>query len=211
MRVPFRVPFFFPWIYPDLLWRVNTSEKNIYLTFDDGPVPGATEFVLQTLKAYEAQATFFCIGDNIRKHPSIFEYLKKSPHRLGNHTFNHLKAWRTSDEAYLQNILQCDELLGVYEKSSKKLFRPPYGQISKSKIKLLSPYKIIMWDVLTQDYNSGISAERCLRGTIQATRPGSIVVFHDSYKAERNMNYALPRFLDHFKNKGYSFHAIATQ
>jgi peptidoglycan/xylan/chitin deacetylase (PgdA/CDA1 family) len=164
------------------------------------------------LDEFEAKATFFCIGDNIRKHPTVFDLLKRSHHALGNHTFNHLKAWKTSDERYLQNTLQCEEYLSGYpEKEGNKLFRPPYGQINKKKIKLLSSYKIVMWDVLTQDYNSSISPELCLRGSIQATRPGSIVVFHDSYKAERNMMYALPRFLEHFKNRGYSFQKITTE
>ena len=202
----FRTPFFLPWLYPTLIWRVPTTAKEIYLTFDDGPVPGPTEFVLNTLKENKCQATFFSIGDNVEKYPDVYERIRNEGHVIGNHTFNHLKGWGYSDDEYLANVNKCDEALG----SKAQLFRPPYGRVKKSQIKKLSDYKIVMWDVLTSDYSRSMSPERCLKGSIAATRSGSIVVFHDSLKAERNMTYALPRYMDHFLNPGFTFKAIPT-
>ena len=202
----FRTPFFLPWIYPALVWRIPTTAKEIFLTFDDGPVPGPTEFVLDTLKQNNCQATFFSIGDNVKKHVDVYQRILNEGHIIGNHTFNHLKGWSFSDDEYLLNIQKCDEALGY----KSQLFRPPYGRIKKSQIMKLNEYKIVMWDVLTSDYNQSISPERCIKGSIAATRPGSIVVFHDSLKAERNMRYALPRYIDHFLNQGFTFKSIPT-
>ncbi len=206
----FRTPFFLPLIYPQLVWRISTEEKKIFLTFDDGPVPGPTEFVLETLKKFNAKATFFCIGDNVRKHPWVFKKVVEEGHTIANHTFHHLKGWSCSTHEYLDNVELCDRQFkesGLPWSASKDhhLFRPPYGRIKMDQIKSLSRYRIIMWDVLTQDYSASNSPERCLNGSIQATRPGSIVVFHDSVKAERNLMYALPRYLQHFIDKGFSF------
>jgi peptidoglycan/xylan/chitin deacetylase (PgdA/CDA1 family) len=216
MPMFFRTPFLLPWLYPDLMWRVPTEEKNIYLSFDDGPVPGPTEFVLDQLKSVDAIATFFCIGDNVKKHPAIFRQLLEQGHGIGNHTFNHLKGWNHSVEDYCSNISRCeDEFLnqGVARMKSTsnqatRLFRPPYGRIRRSQIHALKDYRIVMWDVLTHDYSRGLSQEKCLHYSIQAARPGSIVVFHDSLKAEKNMTYVLPRFMDHCANLGYSFKPI---
>lgn len=205
--LPFRTPVFLRWLYPQLKWKVETSEKIIYLTFDDGPVPGPTEFVLEILQQYTAKATFFCIGDNVRKHPKVYDAIKQGQHTIGNHTFHHMKGWKTKNEVYLNDIRACEEQLNMAQ-TGTRLFRPPYGQIARSQIKLLADYEIVMWDVLSQDYSKSLSGERCLRGTISATRPGSIVVFHDSVKAERNLSYALPRYLQHFMEKGFSFHAL---
>ena len=200
----FRTPFFLPWLYPTLIWRIPTKEKEIFLTFDDGPVPGPTEFVLTTLRLYNIKATFFSIGDNVMKHPEIYQRILKEGHVIGNHTFNHIKGWSHTDSEYLANVEKCDQALGIQSHH----FRPPYGRIKKSQIKLLAHYKIIMWDVLTSDYSKSISPERCLAGSIAATRPGSIVVFHDSLKAERNVKYALPRYIDYFLSKGFTFKTI---
>ncbi|WP_373513561.1 polysaccharide deacetylase family protein [Persicitalea sp.] len=181
------------------------DEKTIYLTFDDGPISEVTEFVLDTLADYNASATFFCIGDNVRKHPTIFELIKTQGHSVGNHTFNHLNGWDTEDGTYLSNIQKCAEQLKI----PTSLFRPPYGRIKKSQAKHLLPGKtIVMWDVLTGDFSQKISPEICLKKTIQYGRPGSIILFHDSLKARKNMEYALPRALKHFKNQGYSFRAL---
>ena len=212
----FRTPFFLPWLYPELVWRISTHEKKIYLTFDDGPVPGPTEFVLETLKKFNALATFFCIGDNVRKHPQVFKKIIADGHSIGNHTFNHIKGWNCSKQEYLDNIELCTKQINQLTSSSNQqpttnklqLFRPPYGRIKRKQIKALNEYKIIMWDVLTHDYLTLYTSERCLAGSIGATRPGSIVVFHDSIKAENNLVYALPRYLDFFSNKGFSFEAI---
>lgn len=209
----FRTPFFLPWFYPELVWKTDTQEKKIFLTFDDGPVPGPTEFVLETLKNFNAKATFFCIGDNVRKHPEVFAEVVHEGHAIGNHTFNHLKGWNYPTSEYLNNVSLCAtqfEVAGIPSSlsNSQQLFRPPYGRIKRSQIKALSNYRIIMWDVLTHDYAKSYSPQRCLSGSVKATRPGSIVVFHDSMKAERNMKYALPRYLDHFSGMGFSFESL---
>jgi peptidoglycan/xylan/chitin deacetylase (PgdA/CDA1 family) len=201
----YRTPFFLPWFYPSLTWRIPTTEKIIYLTFDDGPVPGATEFVLGNLAEFNAKATFFCIGDNIRKHPDIFQKVVEAGHTIGNHTFNHLKGWSTSTEKYIENVKLFNDQVASVNYQSPILFRPPYGRIKRAQISVLRSYKIIMWDVLSYDYQINGSAENHLRGTIDATRPGSIVVFHDSYKAEPKTQYILPRYLEHFANKGFKF------
>ena len=204
-----RTPFFFPWLYPKLTWRIPDATKNLFLTFDDGPVPGPTEFVAETLKATNTRATFFCIGDNIRKHPAIFRTLLEHKHRIGNHTFNHLNGWRTSRQKYLENVQECNAVINAPEGADAvTLFRPPYGRITREQIAGLSAFKIIMWDVLTMDYRRTLSPERCLRNTIRAAREGSIIVFHDSLKAEKNLVYVLPRFIDHFKSLGYDFNVI---
>jgi len=205
----YRTPFFLPKLYPSLLWRVAVDEKALYLTFDDGPVPGPTEFVLEQLGKYNAKATFFCIGDNVRKHPVIFDKVLAGGHAIGNHTFNHLKGWSTSLSRYLENIDLCNAQLRTHNLQLTTLFRPPYGRITNSQIKeLKSQYQIVMWDVLTHDYSKNISPEQCLKGSINSTRPGSIIVFHDSLKAERNMAYVLPKFLAHFRDLGYKFKSL---
>lgn len=205
----FKTPFFLPWLYPGLTWRIPTEEKKLYLTFDDGPVPEITTFVLNELAKAKARATFFCIGDNIKKHPTVFDQILAGGHRIGNHTFNHLKGWNTPIKTYVENVKLCDrELSIVNDQWSTRLFRPPYGRITRSQIKALKDYKIIMWDVLTHDYAKTISKEKCLKGSIAATRPGSIIVFHDSIKAENSMKYTLPRFIDHFSDQGFRFESI---
>lgn len=222
----FRTPFFLPWIFPELTWKINTDKKEIFLTFDDGPIPGPTEFVLETLAKFNAKATFFCIGDNIRKHPEVFVKIISAGHSIGNHTFNHLKGWNYSTEEYLQNIELCTNQMIVHNRESivhglhptmdyglltkdYQLFRPPYGRITKGQIRALKKtHKIIMWDVLTQDYRQSLSKENCLAGSLRVSRPGSIVVFHDSVKAERNLSYVLPKYLEHFSNEGYIFSAL---
>jgi len=210
--IPFRTPFFLPSLFPDLIWRIPTQEKKIFLTFDDGPIPGPTEFVIETLEKYKAKATFFCIGDNVRKYPTIFAQLSMAGHTMGNHTFNHIKGWNHSTKDYIDNIELCKSQFQSTLRTvtaSQPLFRPPYGRITTAQIKALKDqYKIIMWDVLTQDYHRSMSQERCLAGSIQATRSGSIVVFHDSLRAERNLTYALPRYIEHFSNLGFVFSAL---
>ena len=204
--IPHRTPFFIPIIYPSLIWRVPTVQKELFLTFDDGPIKGPTEYVLDELKKADAKATFFCIGDNIKKHPSIFDRILYDGHAVGNHTFNHLSGWKTKTKDYLSNIRQ-------FEKSLPKdvhtnFFRPPYGRITPSQIRALKDYKIIMWDVLSFDYSKNISPDDCLKNTIKAVRPGSIIVFHDSLKAEKNMRFVVPRLIKHFQDKGFSFKTL---
>jgi len=203
----FRTPSILPFLFPTLTWRVKTSEKELFLTFDDGPISGPTEFVLEELEKFNAKATFFCIGDNICKHPEIFQRIVAEGHEIGNHTFHHLKGWGTSTEKYVDNVKLCQDQISSFQPpASKKLFRPPYGRIRGKQIDhLKDQYKIIMWDVLTSDYAQSQSPEKCLRGSIRASRPGSIVVFHDSLKAEKNIRYVLPRYLQHFSGLGFTF------
>jgi peptidoglycan/xylan/chitin deacetylase (PgdA/CDA1 family) len=191
-------------LYKSGIWRMPEYEKKIYLTFDDGPIPDVTEWVLDYLKSYSIKATFFCVGDNIIKHPQIFNRLLAEGHSVGNHTFNHLKGFYTNNTIYFENVAKCNELL-----ADNKLFRPPYGQLKFSQIRKLSKsYKIILWDVLSYDYSSAISPEKCLKNVIENTRPGSIIVFHDSIKAKENLIYALPRVIEHLSDKGYTFDKI---
>lgn len=207
--IPHRTPFFLPLLYPSLTWRLERNAPVLYLTFDDGPVPGPTDFALDCLSKEALHATFFCIGDNIRKHPAIFERLLTDGHTVGNHTCNHINGWKTSAEDYLLNAQAFEAAArnaGLAQRTS--LFRPPYGRITRQQIKALSDYRIVMWDVLTQDYNRRLSPEACLRRTLRACRPGSIIVFHDSYKSERNMTYVLPRLIDQARNQGYVFDSL---
>lgn len=194
-------------LYPSLIWKQSRAEKNIYLTFDDGPIPDVTEFVLKTLEKFNAKATFFCIGDNIIKHPNIFKDIKAKGHSIGNHTFNHLKGWKTDTPTYLENTIKCEEL------TQTKIFRPPYGRIKYDQIISLKKtfgkdFKIIMWDVLSGDYDFNTTPEQCLKNVIRHTENGSIVVFHDSLKAFNNLKYTLPIFLQHFKALGYNFKSL---
>jgi peptidoglycan/xylan/chitin deacetylase (PgdA/CDA1 family) len=201
-----RSPLLLKWYYPQLTWNKTRDHKVIYLTFDDGPIPDVTDFTLKTLQRYNGKATFFCIGDNITKHPQIFESIKNAGHSIGNHTFNHLKGWDTSDEVYLQNFQKCQMLTGT------NLFRPPYGRIKKSQItQIKSQYpamEIVMWDTLSGDFDIGLSPQNCLHNVIKHTRNGSIIVFHDSLKAAERLYYALPRMLEHFSNLGYRFERL---
>lgn len=213
-------------LYPQFIWR-KPQKNTIYLTFDDGPIPEVTEFVLEELKRYHAQATFFCIGDNISKHPQIFKKIIEANHSIGNHTFNHLNGWKTEDNVYLENVerfnheclkLNIESLNPKIENrpivqssivNRKPLFRPPYGRIKRSQAKALLPdYEIVMWDVLTGDYSKEIRPETCLKKTLQYTEGGSIVLFHDSIKASQNMMYALPRVLAYFSERGFLFSGL---
>ena len=207
--IPHRVPFFLPMLYPALIWRMNPAERNLYLTFDDGPVSGPTEFALETLGRPSIPATFFCIGDNIARYPDIFRKVIAGGHTVGNHTVNHSNGWRATTDEYLGAVKAFDPIAlkgGLRETTA--LFRPPYGRVTRAQIRALAGYRIVMWDVLSQDYNRNLSPEHCLRRTIKACRPGSIVVFHDSYKAEKNMVYVLPRLVDHFAAKGFHFKSL---
>ena len=199
-----RPPFFFRWLSPEyLVCDLPGYEKVIYLTFDDGPIPEATPEVLAILKGFSAVATFFMVGDNVRKYPILFEQVKQEGHAIGNHTFHHLNGWKTSPGLYLEDVNRCGELVG------SRLFRPPYGRFTPTQFFLLRhTYRFILWSVLTNDFNKGITAEKCLVNAISASRPGSVVVFHDNLKSVDKVRYALPRFLEHFSGLGFRFAAI---
>ncbi|MDX1278004.1 polysaccharide deacetylase family protein [Oceanihabitans sediminis] len=211
---PVKTPLVVKKIFPNFIWDIKTNAKEIYLTFDDGPTPEITKWTLETLKQYNAKATFFCIGNNIEKHPKIFYDILKEGHSIGNHTHNHIKGWKTSAEDYLANVKKAQEVIDTATGKEKleevKLFRPPYGQISpKQGSELLKiGYKVIMWDVLSIDWDASVSKERCLNNVISKADSGSVVVFHDSVKASKNLQYALPRTLAFFSKKGYTFKAL---
>ncbi|AZQ63032.1 polysaccharide deacetylase family protein [Flammeovirga pectinis] len=201
-------------MFPSLTWKKEKGEHpSIYLTFDDGPIPEITPWVLDLLKEYNAKATFFCVGDNIKKYPDTYNKVLEEGHTVGNHTFNHLQYWKNGLSKYLKNIDECEKWLNsnnkFIEKKPRKLFRPPHGQIGKKLLqKVLPDYEIIMWHVLTRDYNKNYNEETCLKTAIKLTEDGSIVVFHDSLKAEKNLKYVLPRFLAFFSKKGYKFKSL---
>jgi peptidoglycan-N-acetylglucosamine deacetylase len=203
----YRTPWLVKRLYPQLMWAKPTNEKIIHLTFDDGPIPKLTEFVVECLEYYDAKATFFCVGDNLRKHKDIAQMTIDKGHKLANHTFNHIKGWGTSDSDYLDNIVQCEIELAKLAQNLD-LFRPPYGKIKRSQIKQIQNKHIVMWDVLSGDYSKYVSPKNCLSNSINSTRKGSIVLFHDNIKAEKNLKYTLPRYLEHFKNKGFEFRLL---
>jgi peptidoglycan/xylan/chitin deacetylase (PgdA/CDA1 family) len=182
---------------------MSPAEKKIYLTFDDGPVPDVTPGVLDILKKEGVPATFFCVGENVERNPEIYQRILKEGHAVGNHTYNHLNGWKSHGHQYARNVLKCAGLV------NSKLFRPPYGRAKKSQMSVLSSqYKIIMWDVLTYDYDKKTSPEQCLQNVNENVRNGSVIVFHDSLKAQRNMEYALPRFIAYAKEHGFEFERL---
>lgn len=194
-------------LFSNYVWSIPTDEPKVYLTFDDGPTPEITEWVLEQLKKHGAKATFFCIGNNIEKYPSIFEKVIKEGHAIGNHTFNHVKGWETSTKKYIEEVTNCEEIIqkSLIEKHQSKLFRPPYGKIKSSQSRDLRKkgFKIIMWDVLSVDFDKNVTPEKCLNNVIDNFENGSIIVFHDSVKAFQNLEYALPKTLDFLKKKGF--------
>ena len=201
-----KTPWWLKKIYPSLVWDMPADDKAIYLTFDDGPHETITPMVLQHLKLYNAKATFFCIGNNVAKNETIYKSIIDDGHATGNHTFNHLSGWKTKDDVYLQNIAAAAKYI------QSNLFRPPYGRITKFQAGLLqksaAAYNIIMWNLLSGDFDVHLSPQKCLHNVVRNARPGAIVVFHDSEKASQRMIYALPRVLEYFSEKGYVFKAI---
>jgi peptidoglycan/xylan/chitin deacetylase (PgdA/CDA1 family) len=191
----------------NFIWDIPNNEKKVYLTFDDGPIPEITEWVLEQLKIYNCKATFFCIGNNIEKHPEIFNKLIAEGHAIGNHTFNHVKGWNTTNKAYLKEVEHCEEEIqkNSLKNLQSKLFRPPYGKIKPLQSRKLRKlgYKIIMWDVLSADYKKEISKEKCLENVLKNVESGSIIVFHDSIKAFTNLEYVLPKTLQFLSENGY--------
>jgi len=230
-----KTPLVFQNIFGAFTWKIATDKKEIYLTFDDGPIPEITPWVLQTLGEFDARATFFCVGENIAKYPDIYREILNENHAVGNHTFNHLNGWKTSSNKYLNSVLKTEEFLNSEinkkkkevrskkkeeilkyqlttgkKQASIKLFRPPYGRIRPKQSKLLieKGYRIVMWDVLSGDFDKDLSAEKCLLNVIKNTKKGSIIVFHDSEKASENLYYTLPRTLEYFSKKGYVFKSL---
>lgn len=190
-------------LYKGRVWDIPNEGQDLFLTFDDGPHPEVTTFVLDLLAKFNAKATFFCIGKNVEKYPAIYERILLEGHAVGNHSMNHLNASKVKDKIYLEDIAEAQKFI------SSNLFRPPYGRLSNFQQKQLQSarfnFKIIMWSVLSADFDLSISPERCLQNVLLHTKTGSIIVFHDSEKARKNLEYALPKTLEYFADKGFAF------
>ena len=188
-------------LMPHVRWNMDRRQPNIYLTFDDGPIPELTPWVLDTLAQYNAKATFFCVGENIKKHPNITKQNIKEGHTIGNHKFNHLNGWKTLTHVYLNNFQEFEN-----EALHTNLFRPPYGKIkSAQRRQIIKTHEIVMWDVLSGDFDESLSPEKCAHNVIKNTKNGSIIVFHDNIKATPRLKVALPQTLAHFSEKGFAF------
>ncbi len=204
----FKPPKFLRKLIPELVWDIpgGTSVpegRDVFLTFDDGPTPGVTEWILDELARWDARATFFCLGRNVEANPELYERIVAAGHRVGNHTYGHLKGWKTDVERYVEDVDRASTFIGGY------LFRPPYGQIAPVQARALGGrYRIVMWNIISRDYNRSLSPRTCLDNVIRHVRPGDIVVFHDSKKAFRNMSYALPRTLEYLHARGMKSRAI---
>lgn len=204
-----KTPWWLKRLYPDRIWDIDTKGKTIYLSFDDGPHPKATIFILNELKKYNAKATFFCIGKNVIAYPGIYQQILNAGHHTGNHTQNHLNGWQTANDIYLSDVEEASQYI------NSNLFRPPYGRIRSLQAKNIKramnneQAKIVMWDVLSGDFDESTTPERCVRNVIEKTNAGSVVVFHDSEKAWEKLSYTLPRILEHFGQSGFTFSAIS--
>ncbi len=199
-------------LFSGYVWDIPNHNKTVYLTFDDGPTPQVTEWVLSILKQHNIKATFFCIGNNIEKHPEIFKKVIKEGHTVANHTFNHVNGWKTDSKIYLDNFIACEDSIIKHSdgNGTKKLFRPPYGKIKRRQATTIRNmgYKIIMWDVLSADFDKSITPQRCLQNVTKNTREGSVIIFHDSVKAFQNLEYALPKAIEYLKDNNFTFGTI---
>ena len=227
------MPKFIQWLYPERIWAFPHDKNCVYLTFDDGPIPEVTPWVLDELKKYDAKATFFCIGENIQKNPETFRKIISEGHSIGNHTFNHLNGWKTATQEYVENVEKAGrEMLDVGRRMTEdrrliedgrrtitnsgfgiqnsELFRPPYGKITSKQAKILQKkgFRIVLWDIISYDYDATISEEKCLQNVLRNIHPGSNIVFHDSLKAEKNLRYALPKVLEFISKKGWECSSI---
>ncbi len=206
-----KTPKWIQWMYPGCTWEGQKDQDQIYISFDDGPNPSTTPFILEQLAKYGAKATFFCLGKNVDLWPDLYFRILQEGHQVGNHTQNHLNGWKTGTNAYLEDIRLASSRIDSI------LFRPPYGRISRRQIRALSgqndsrgqAFRIIMWNVLSGDFDQGISGKKCLDNVLGHASAGSIVVFHDSDKAKDRMCYSLPGVLEHFSSKGYSFGVLS--
>ena len=187
-------------VYPKAVWQIKTKSPTIYLTFDDGPIPGLTEWVLDVLKEHSIKASFFCVGENIHKNPKIFKRILNEGHSVGNHTYNHIKGYKTKVVDYMKNVRKCESL------TKTRLFRPPYGQLKPNQYRRLIKlgFKVVLWDVISYDYEE-IPKKVCFKNVKNNAGPGSIILFHDNIKAEKNLKYALPKTIEHFLKLNYNF------
>ena len=193
-------------LLPGFTWRKPSAQKVLYLTFDDGPIPEVTPWVMEQLRRYDARGTFFCVGHNVQKHPEVFDQLLEEGHAVGNHTFHHLDGWNTDTKVYVDNVAACATWV------DSNLFRPPYGKLTPAKTQQLRPeYEVVLWDVLSADFDTRLTGEQCWQNVQRNARPGSILVFHDSLKAWDRLSYALPKTLAYFADQGYRFEALQSQ
>lgn len=201
-----KTPWWLKKLWPGCIWDIKTGKKILYLTFDDGPHPVATPFVLEQLKKHNAKGTFFCIGKNVEDYFNLYKKILNEGHTPGNHTYDHLNGWKEKDKSYLENIFKAKQII------DSNLFRPPYGKITKFQLRQLSgeKYKLttIMWDVVSGDFDKNISGEDCFLNVARNAKPGSIIVFHDSEKSFSKLQYALPKVLEYFSKKDFEFRAV---
>lgn len=198
-----KTPLLLKKLFPNLIWNKSRTEKTVYLTFDDGPTIGITSWVLNELNKYNAKATFFCLGKNAELYPNILMKTIENGHRIGNHTFSHCNAWKTKLATYLKDVEHCSKIIDTH------LFRPPYGKITPLLVKNLhKKYKIILWDIISYDFDADISVEQCYNNVINNVENGSIIVFHDSEKAFKNLRAVLPKVLKYLSDNGYKMDAL---
>ncbi len=204
MIIPAHIPFFAPLLYPNRIWKMPASDKALYISFDDGPHPEVTVKVLDILNDVGAKATFFCLGKNVTSYPAVYQRILDEGHGVGNHSQDHIDGWRTSNTAYVDNVMQASKLIET------NLFRPPYGRLRGPQARNLSKQgmKTVMWTVLSGDYNSSLSKEECADRVRKHMHPGNIFLFHDSLKAEKNMLFALELLLKRGTEEGYVFKTI---
>lgn len=201
----YKIPVFITYLFPYFVWRKPNNEKKVFLTFDDGPIPEITPWILEQLELYQVKATFFVVGDNVNKHSDIFSKILENGHSIGNHTYNHFNGWKYNTKKYISNVQECEKSIISKTNTFSKIFRPPYGKLTPFqliKLKKMS-YEIVLWDVLSGDYDQNISPEQCLDNVIKNVKTGSIIVFHDNLKAIDNLKYVLPRTLAFLKENGY--------
>ena len=195
-------------LFPAFHWRIerSTAQPTLYLTFDDGPIPQLTPWVLEQLEQYDAKATFFCVGNNVRRYPAVLQQVIDAGHTVGNHTMHHLDGWKTDNVPYFHDVRHCAKQLKT------SLFRPPYGRLKPSQVQFLQRhYEIVMWDVLSGDFDPELTADDCYGNVIDNARPGSIVVLHDSLKAEEKVREILPRLLAYYSERGYAFDRLTAE
>jgi peptidoglycan/xylan/chitin deacetylase (PgdA/CDA1 family) len=203
MWYPIKSPKWLRVLYPQLLWHKSRNKKTLYLTFDDGPIPDVTPAILKILKKHEIKATFFCVGENIHKYPSIFNQILEDGHAVGNHTYHHLKGWITNKKEYLNDIEKCQKL------TKSNLFRPPYGRGTRAQYsELKKSYEIVMWDIMSGDFDPSISPQKCLNNVLKYSDNGSIIVFHDSLKAKSRVLHTLPIAIEYWIEKGFRFESL---
>ncbi|RMG82814.1 MAG: polysaccharide deacetylase family protein [Bacteroidetes bacterium] len=198
-----KTPRFIQSLFPNYTWNIKTARKKVFLTFDDGPIPEVTPWVLKTLEAFQARATFFCVGNNVEKHPDVFNRVLEGGHAVGNHTFSHLNGWQSDNLPYFHDVRRCARLV------RSELFRPPYGRLKPKQAQFLQRhYQIVMWDILSGDFDESLSEAQCLSNVLSNVKTGSVIVFHDSLKAFKKLQYVLPRVLTELAAAGYTFEAL---